>query len=230
MAYAEMGYLPDAFFNFLSLLGWSPGDDREMLSRPELIKLFCLKGVGKADAVFGLEKLDWFNSQYLRNASTETLREMVLKELRASGILNAQAGDLQAGSLEAKLELLKVRARKLGDFSTVFRAFFTDDYGYEEAACKKFLKDPKLKELIPKLHDLYSKDTAFAPQSAEEILRQLAEQEGVRAGLLINAVRVGLTGQGVAPGLFEVMQVLGRQRIIERLRRLALFLNKPAAE
>jgi glutamyl-tRNA synthetase len=221
MAYAEMGYLPDAFFNFLSLLGWSPGDDRELLSRHELIGLFSLKGVGKADAVFGLEKLDWFNGQYLRNAAPETLRELVLKELQSCNIPIAESGN----SLDAKLELLKVRARKLNDFSTIFKAFFTDDYDYDTAACQKFLQDPKLKELIPALHDRYLEDAEFTLQSTEEILRQLAEREGVKAGLMINAVRIALTGQGVAPGLFEVMQTLGRQRTIDRLHRLAAYLN-----
>ena len=220
MAYAVMGYLPDAFFNFLSLLGWSPGDDREFLTREELTGLFSLKGVGKADAVFGLEKLDWFNSQYLRNASTETLKELVQKELQAAGLENSEPE-----SLDAMLELLKVRTRKLSDFSTIFRAFFTNDFDYDPGACKKFLQDPKLKSLIPTLYSLYLEDEEFTPASTEAILRRLAEEAGVKAGLLINAVRVGLTGQGVAPSLFEVMQVLGRQRTVARLERLGHYLN-----
>ncbi|MBN2321746.1 MAG: glutamate--tRNA ligase [Acidobacteria bacterium] len=220
MAYAEMGYLPDAFFNFLSLLGWSPGDDREMLTRRELTQLFSLEGVGKADAVFGPEKLDWFNSRYLRDISTETLRELALKELEASGI-----ECFETESLDARMELLKVRIRKLTDFSTIFKAFFTDDFDYDPAACKKFLKDPKLQAWIPKLHSLYNEDREFTLESTEAILRSLADREGIKAGLLINAVRVALTGQGVAPGLFEVMQVLGRQRTIDRLERLGKYLN-----
>ena len=210
MAYSDMGYLPDAFFNFLSLLGWSPGNDRELMPRSELIELFSLSGVGKADAVFGLEKLDWFNSQYLRNASPEILRELVLKEIQDKEIGNPKSEVFQADSLDAKLELLKVRAKKLIDFSTIFKAFFTDDFDYDPEACKKFLKDPKLAALIPALHDRYTEDTEFTLQSTENTLRELADQEGVKAGLLINAVRIALTGQGVAPGLFEVMLALGR--------------------
>ncbi|MBN2242468.1 MAG: glutamate--tRNA ligase [Acidobacteria bacterium] len=221
MAYAQTGYLPDAFFNFLALLGWSPGDDREILTRRELTELFSLKGVGKADAVFGLEKLDWFNSQYLRNASAGTLKELALKELEAAGI-----GDSGPESLDAKLELLKGRIRKLSDFSTVFRAFFSDDFEYDPDACKKFLKDPKLKEWIPALYALYLAAGEFTLESAEAILRGLAERQGIKAGLLINAVRVGLTGQGVAPGLFDIMQVLGRQRTLARLERLGGYLNR----
>jgi glutamyl-tRNA synthetase len=226
MSYAEMGYIPDAFFNFLALLGWSPGDDRELLSRRELAELFTLEGVGKANAVFGLEKLDWFNGQYLRNVSIERLREMVRDELKTARILSDETSAASpADSMDAALELLRNRVRKLGDFSGVFKYFFTDDYVYDQAAADKFLADPKLKDLVPALLAQYRLDNAFTLQSTEDILRSLAQKEGVKAGLLINALRVGLTGQGVAPGLFEVMQALGRKRTLERLERLELYLR-----
>jgi len=225
MAYAEMGYLPDAFFNFLALLGWSPGDDRELLSREELTELFSLEGVGKANAVFGLEKLDWFNSQYIRNAPIENLRVMARNELKAGGMPEELTAALSAGAFDAALELLRSRVRKTSDFSNTYKAFFTDDYDYEQAAAGKFLTDPRLKELMPALLEQYNEDRAFTLQSTEEILRRLAEREGVKAGLLINALRVGLTGQGVAPGLFEVMQALGRQRTLARLERLIAYLR-----
>ena len=225
MAYAEMGYLPDAFFNFLSLLGWSPGDDREVLSRRELIELFTLEGVGKANAVFGLEKLDWFNSQYLRTAPRESLREMVRGELQSQNMWDANA-PLSPDAMDSAIELLKPRAKKLGDFSSTFKAFFTDDFDYEEGAAGKFLADPKLRDLIPELLEQYAADDSFTLQSTEDTLRGFAEKQGVKAGLLINALRVGLTGQGVAPGLFEVMQVLGRSRTMDRMQRLStLFTN-----
>jgi glutamyl-tRNA synthetase len=225
MAYAEMGYIPDAFFNFLALLGWSPGDDREILTRRELIELFTLEGVGKANAVFGTEKLDWFNGQYIRNASSESLREMVINELKTRDVSNDKVAALPPDSLDATLDLLKSRVRRFSDLSTTFRAFFTDDYGYDKEATERFLADPKLKSLIPALLDRYAKDDAFTLQSTEEALRQLAQEEGVKAGLLINALRVGLTGQGIAPGLFEIIQVLGRQRTLVRMQRLSDYLR-----
>jgi glutamyl-tRNA synthetase len=218
MAYAEMGYLPEAFFNFLALLGWSPGDDRELLGRQELIESFSFEGVGKADAVFGLEKLDWFNCQYIRNASPPKLAALAISELRSAGIWNDA---MPVSNLDSILDLLKARARKPSDFSTNFRAFFTDDFVYEEAAGKKFLTDPRLIDLIPALLELYRQDHDFSLQATEAILRKFADSEGVKAGLLINALRVGLTGQGVAPGLFEVMQVLGREKTLARMQRLS---------
>jgi len=225
MAYAEMGYLPEAFFNYLALLGWSPDDNREILSREELIKLFSLEGVGKANAVFAIEKLDWFNSQYIRIAPPSYLRELVVSELRRKKIFNEKAEDSSDNSIDAALELLRNRARKISDFSTVFRAFFTDDFEYDTQAAQKYLNAPALRELIAALLEEYQKDTNFTLQSTEETLRRLAEAKGAKAGLIINALRVGLTGQGVAPGLFEVMQVLGRQRTLDRMRRLIDYLS-----
>jgi len=224
MAYAEMGYLAEAFFNFLALLGWSPGDDREILSREELIELFSLEGVGKANAVFGIEKLDWFNSQYIRNASPERLRALVINELKSAKIWDDKTDAVSEDSLDATLELLKNRARRLSDFSSNFRAFFTDDYAYDNAAAEKFLADPRLKNLVSALLTQYGECDAFTLQSTENILRRLAEKEGIKAALLINALRLGLTGQGVAPGLFEVMQALGRKRTLARLQRLCIYL------
>jgi glutamyl-tRNA synthetase len=225
MAYAEMGYLPDAFFNFLALLGWSPGDDREIRTRRELIELFSLEGVGKADAVFGIEKLDWFNSRYIRSAPRETLRELAVAELKSAKIWNSEADALPADNLDAILDLLKNRARQLSDFSGRFKAFFTDDFDYDKEAAAKFLSNPRLKDLVPALLEQYGKSENFTLQSTEDALRQLAEKEGVKAGLLINALRVCLTGQGVAPGLFEIMQVLGRRRTLDRMRRLHTYLR-----
>jgi glutamyl-tRNA synthetase len=217
MAYAESGCLPDAFFNFLSLLGWSPGDDREILSRNELIELYTLQGVGKANAVFGLEKMEWFNSQYLRNASPDALRQMALDELKTNKI---ETNDLSAESLDMILALLKNRLRRINDLSGIWKAFFSDDFEYEKNAADKFLSDPKLRELIPELLDRYIELPDFTLISTEKTLRSLAEEKGVKAGLLINALRVALTGQGVAPGLFEVMLALGRERMIARINRL----------
>jgi glutamyl-tRNA synthetase len=150
------------------------------------------------------------------------LREWVTGELKCARLWDDSR---PVENLDAALGLLKSRAKKLTDFSGIFRAFFTDDFSYDEAAAGKFLADERLGDLIPALLERYRQDYAFTPQSAEEILRALADEAGVKAALLINAVRVGLTGQGVAPGLFEVMQGLGREKTLARLRRLSDYLG-----
>lgn len=224
MAYAEMGYLPEAFFNFLALLGWSPGDDREILSRRELIDLFTLEGVGKANAVFGTDKLDWFNSRYLQAAPVEDLYAMTRTELESKGIWGPENPPCPPELAAPILELLRSRIRRTTDFSSTFRAYFTDDFVYDQAAVDKFLKDPQLKELITQLVEEYAADESFSIESTEKRLRALADSKRVKAGLLINAARVGLTGQGVAPSLFELIRAFGRDRTLARLRRLAAHL------
>jgi glutamyl-tRNA synthetase len=226
MAYAEMGYLPDAFFNFLTLLGWSPGNDCEILSRQELVELFSLDGVGKANAVFGLEKLDWFNSQYINRATPRELRDLAVQELRAQNIWRSDEAEVSQVFLDRSLELLKSRIRRPSDLSTVFRAFFTEDFDYDQDAAAKFLRDSRLKDLVQSLCLIYQDDHEFTLESTEKKLRSLSESLGVKAGLLINALRVGLTGQGVAPGLFEIMQALGRERTLKRVKRLAEYLSQ----
>ncbi len=222
MAYAAMGYLPDAFFNFLALLGWAPGADREILTRQEQIELFSLQDVGKANAVFGLEKLDWLNGEYIRRASSDDLRRLVVAELRDKGI--STPGDDR--SLDATVDLLRTRARRLTDFSGTFRAFFADDFDYQPEAVSRFLSEPRLKILLPELLARYRKDEPVSLETAEATLRGLAAETGIKAGLLINALRVGLTGLGVAPGLFDVMRVLGPERTLSRIERLVEYLRE----
>jgi glutamyl-tRNA synthetase len=226
MAYPELGYLSDAFFNFLSLLGWSPGNDREILSRRELVDLFSLEGVGKANAVFGTEKLTWFNSQYVNRMPPAELHRLVAEELKASRVWSDPADEVEPMIMDRTLALIKNRAHLLKDFSGTYRAFFTDQYEYDSAAAAKFLSDPQLKTLVPGLLAGYESDPSFTLESTERQLRAFAQERDIKAGVLINALRVGLTGQGVAPGLFEVMQALGRDRSLERMRRLADYLEQ----
>jgi glutamyl-tRNA synthetase len=224
MAYADTGYIPDAFFNFLALLGWSPGDDREVMSRSEQIALFSIEGIGKANAVFGVEKLDWFNSQYIQKTPTADMQKLVVDMLRSRRLWPADYPGLPPEQLDSTVELLRSRIRRLTDFTGTFRAFFTDDFSYDSEASAKYLQDPKLKDLLSTLLQRYRDDSSFSVESLERSLRLVAEEAGVKAALLINAMRVGLTGQGVAPGLFDVMRVLGRERVLARMERLINYL------
>jgi glutamyl-tRNA synthetase len=226
MAYPEMGYLRGAFFNFLALLGWSPGNNRELLSQRELIDLFSLEGVGKANAVFGTDKLNWFNSQYLSQLDPGELRTLVSAQLRADRVWNGADDELAPEIMDRTLALLKPRISTLKDFSIKFQAFFIEQFEYDQAAIARFLIEPQLKTLIPGLLEKYECNDSFTPESTESILRSYAQEKGIKPGLLINALRVGLTGQGVAPGLFEVMQALGRKRTLARIHRLALALRQ----
>jgi len=217
MAYRDEGIVPEAFRNFLALLGWTPKDSsKEVLGDKELIELFSLDGIAHSNAVFDRAKLDWFNTEYIRAYPSEKLLPLVEEEWKKAA-LTLEITD--AAQLGATIELVKSRARSLKDFAGSFRAFFSDTYENDPAAVEKFLKDPAVREMLVELASRYEKAAEFTEQSTEQVLRDFASEKGVKAGALINGSRVALTGQAVAPSLFAVMVNLGRERTVARLKR-----------
>ncbi|HET9180466.1 MAG TPA: glutamate--tRNA ligase [Terriglobia bacterium] len=216
-AYRDQGILPEAMINFLALLGWTPPGGQEILSREAMVRQFELRAVSRSNAVFDPEKLAWMNSEYLRALAVDRLAPLVQAELKLSGINPTIPASPVA--FEQTVALLQPRMRTLKDFSQGGRAFFTEEFDYAPEARKKFWKDPSLPALLQTLAERLEKLDPFGPEKAEQALRGLAEETGAKAGLLINATRVALTGQAVAPGLFDIMNVLGRGRTVERLRR-----------
>lgn len=223
-AYREQGILPEALVNFLALLGWTPSGGEEILSREAMAQQFDLAAVSKSNAVFDPEKLAWMNSQYLRALSMDRLVPLVEDELKSAGLNSASIAS--SGKLQETIALLQPRMRTLKDFSLGGRAFFTDDFEYAPEARMKFWKEPSLHGLLHNLADRLDRLDSFEPEKTEMSLRNLAEENGAKAGLLINAARVALTGQAVAPGLFDVMNVLGQNRTVERLRRAGDYLKQ----
>jgi glutamyl-tRNA synthetase len=218
-SYTEEGFLPDAFRNFLALLGWSPSDDSQYLPTDELVARFSLNGVSRTNAVFDRAKLEWFNTQFLQKMPTEELLPHVEAELRRGKLWrNVWAGD-EREWFARTVDLIRPRTRFLNDFNTWARAFFTDDFDYEPAAQEKFWKDTKVADLLEKLAAALEALPDWNHDACDQVLRQLAAAEGVKAGVLINATRVAIVGRAVAPPLFETMLVLGRERVVARIRR-----------
>jgi len=218
-SYAEEGFLPEAFRNFLTLLGWSPGDDSEFLRTPELIERFTLSGVSRTNAIFDRAKLEWFNTQYLQKPPVEEILPAVEAELRRAGLWREEWGGSEREWFARTVDLIRPRTRLLKDFSGWARAFFTDDFSYDAEACEKFWKDERLPTLLGKLADSLEALGDWNHDACDQALRALAAAEGIKAGLLINAARVALVGRAVAPPLFETMIALGKERVIGRLRR-----------
>ncbi|MFQ5927908.1 MAG: glutamate--tRNA ligase [Terriglobia bacterium] len=219
-SYRDAGFLPEAFRNFLALLGWSPGDDTELMRTEELIRRFRLEQVSRTNAVFDRDKLEWFNAAYLRGEPLEKILPQVAASLRRQGLWREAWAGAERDWFARAVELLRPRARLLNDFATWARAFFSDQFDYDPAAVKKFLQDERLPELLTQLAVALAGLREWTHDTAEAALRGLAAKAGVKAALLINATRVALTGQRVAPPLFETMVVLGQQRVVQRLRRL----------
>jgi glutamyl-tRNA synthetase len=221
-SYKDMGIMPEAFRNFLALLGWSPGAagkepdgrDREIFSSDELIKLFSLEGISKSNAVFDNDKLAWFNTEWIRRSSAQDLLPLIQMEWGKAGFIPTR----NEADILAAIDLTKARARSLTDFATTSCAYFSDDFSFDPVAVTKFIKDSVTRDLLVELGGRYGAISEFTEASAEQLLRAFAEEKGVKPGVLINGARVALTGQGVAPSLFAVMLALGRERVVRRLQ------------
>jgi glutamyl-tRNA synthetase len=224
-AYREMGILPEALVNFLALLGWTPPAQKEIVPAEEMVREFELEAVSKSNAVFDPEKLAWMNSEYLRHLGAERLLALAEEELRSAGLWQDAFRKEEKQRFEVSTRLLQTRARSVKDFSRSGRAFFSDQFDYDPEAQKKFWKDARLPELLEELGARLARTAPFDLTGTEACLRALAEEKGVKAGLLINGARVALTGQAVAPGLFEVMVALGQRRVVERLSGAAAHLR-----
>ncbi|MFN2530756.1 MAG: glutamate--tRNA ligase [Pyrinomonadaceae bacterium] len=227
--YRDRGFVPAAFRNFLALLGWSPPEGKEILTKKELVETFSLEAINRANAVFNFQENDprrwtddkavWMNAEYIRTMQIEELLPMVKAELRANKLWREEYEEAERDWLINTIAVIRQRFFTLKDFSSQGRAYFSDDFDFEPAAVSKNLKkEPALRELLPRLAHKLHEVEPFTEGNAEATLRQFAEEVGVKAGLLINASRTMLTGQSVGPSMFEIFEILGRDRSVERLR------------
>ena len=218
MEYQRLGYLPEAMVNFLALLGWSPGTDQEVLTRDELVQLFTLEGISGGNAVFNPEKLDWMNQQHIARLSAEEIARRIEPLLGEAGLWRESFGADERDWLLRMIELLKPRARKLSQIVEDARPFLEEHVSPEADAAKKHLSSPTLRQPFTALIETFAALDRFEPASLETALRATAEQSGIKAGALIHATRVAATGRAVSPGLFEVLELLGQARTLERMR------------
>ena len=223
--YERQGYIPEGMVNFLSLLGWSPGTDEELLSIGELTDRFTLEGISGGNAGFNTEKLDWFNHQHLLALPDEELLTRLVPWLQVAGLWRQSLTSDEFPWMQKVLALLKPRAKKLQEYVDGLRPFLADPSSYDADAIEKQLKGPDARTHLIAIRELFSTSTApFDEASLEQHLRQLAERRGVKAGTLIHATRIAMTGRMVSPGLFDMLVLLGRERVLDRLNRLIEFL------
>ena len=226
-AYRDAGFLPHAFVNFLSLLGWSPKDNREVLTRQELVELFSLEGINRNNAVVAYQENEaenwadpkalWLNAQHLRAMPVEELLPYVEKALQAEGLWKEPYGGAERPWLASTVDLLRTRYTTLRDFSKRGVAYFSDEFPMDVSAKEK-LNAPGALDLLHELGDRLARGNEFTEASVEQELRALAAERGVKAGVIINAARAALSGQSVGPGAFHVFTAVGRERAIRHLR------------
>jgi len=221
--YRREGFLPEAFRNFLALLGWAAGGDEEYLRTSDLLQKFSLEGVSRTNGVFDRAKLEWFNTQYLQKLPIEDLLPEVAAQLKQDGLWKEEWATGAGHEWFSKtVDLLRPRIRLLPDFSSWSRAFFSDEFPIDTAAKAKFWKDEKVPGLLAKLADALGALTEWNHDACDHASRKVAEEGGVKAGLLINATRVAIVGQAVAPPLFDTMVALGQERVVRRLKAALL--------
>ncbi|HET7586412.1 MAG TPA: glutamate--tRNA ligase [Gemmatimonadaceae bacterium] len=225
--YREQGILPAAMVNFLALLGWSPGGDREVMALGEMIELFSTDGLQKKPAIFDPTKLEWMNGQHLSRTPAAELEALVTSELVQQGLATAEELAAQHDWYLALIDLLKVRARTTHDLVRHAVPYFRADFPYDPDAVAKAWKDAdRTAHLLAGARDRLSALPEWRADAMEASLRALADQEGVAAGKIFQPLRVALTGMGVSPGIFEVLETLGRDRALVRIERAVRTLRE----
>jgi len=216
--YRNQGILPQAMVNFLALLGWSPGDDREVMGERELIDAFSLDGINKKSAIFDVQKLEWLNGEHINRMPPSELEPLVTDALVEAGVATRDALAARRDWYLALIELLKARARRIADFVPQARPYLQVAVEYDPEAVAKHWKNPgEVRERLGALRTAYASAEPWDEATLEAVLRDLAATLEVGAGKLIHPLRVALTGQAVSPGIFEVVVVMGRERTLARL-------------
>ena len=211
-AYRDRGYLPEALVNYLTRLGWSHGD-QEIFSMDELVEKFTLDNVGKSAAVFNPEKLEWLNSWYIRNKPPEEIAGLVIPLLHKRGI----EAELDEKLVKIVKELAQ-RAKTLNDIAESIDYFYIDEITYEEKADNKFLTP----EILPAIQDITLRLTSlndFTIDNMKAEFDTVMEQRELKLGKIAQPIRVALTGGTVSPGIFEVMDILGKEEVLQRLEK-----------
>lgn len=210
VAYKDRGYLPEAIINFLSRLGWSFGD-QEIFTKTELIEKFTLDHVGKSAAVFNEEKLEWLNSWYIKNDPPEKIADLVLPLLKEKGL-----------EVEIDNKLIKIivelsqRAKTLLDIADSIDYFYAENIEFQEKAKTKFLK-PAIKPVLEDIKNKLSSLSNFNMDEMHKVFDEVMEESELKLGKIAQPVRVALTGGTVSPGIFEVMDILGKEEVLKRL-------------
>jgi glutamyl-tRNA synthetase len=216
LAYRDMGYLPEALVNYLVRLGWSYGD-QEVFTRDELIQHFSFENVGKSAAVFNPEKLLWLNSHYIINTAPEKLTGLVAPFLLKEGIM-AEGQDIDQQWLSRAVITLQERSKTLIELAHSLRYYIADDIEYNVKAREKFLNEKYLSTLMSVKESLEALDTFLAPE-IEKVFLSLGEKLNTKLGNIAQPVRVAVTGKTESPGIFEVLEIIGKKKTIKRLEK-----------
>lgn len=214
MAYQDMGYLPEALLNYLVRLGWSYGD-QEVFAKEELIRYFSFENVGKAAAVFNPEKLLWLNGQYIMHTPSGKLAELVMPFLVGEKVIG-EGQTMDTDWLSKAVTTLKERSKTLLELAGSLRYYISEDIEYNEKAAAKFLNE-KSRDLLLELKEALTAVDDFSVTGLEEVFKAIIGRHNIKLGNLAQPVRVAMTGGAESPGIFEVLEIAGREKTLSRL-------------
>jgi len=223
--YGQEGFLPEALFNFLCLLGWSPKDDREYLPPDELKNIFSLENVNRSNPIFNEDKLLALNAEYIRKMTDHDLAVIVAPMLVAAEYTTKYWLETRWDYLRKIVGLLKERCRKMTDFVRLSAYFFYSDFEYDPKAADKRLK-PESREYLTRLLDKFDSLDDFSKENLEKAMGEVSEELDVKRGKLIHPTRVAVSGISEGPGLFDILETIGKDQTVERIRRAIEFIDK----
>ena len=209
--YRQMGYLPQAMVNYLSLLGWAPGDDREFMEVNEIIKKFSLKRINKRGAEFNQDKLRWINGEHIRKLGLEEFVKIGMEFVKP---------ECDEQWFRKFAELYHSRVKTLVEFKEEFSIFTSDDVQYNQDAVEKFLKKDGVSDILNVTKERLKKIGSFTPENIEKETRALIEELKIESAELIHPLRVAVTGKSVSAGVFEVISLLGKEKTLKRLEKV----------
>ncbi len=219
MQFYEEGYLPEAMVNYLSLLGWGYDDSQTIFSKSDLVDKFSLERVSKNPAVFDLQKLEWMNGVYIRELSLEEFYQVALPFWQKAGFLPQEVTPEQKDYALSILKELQSRIKLVGDVVDLAHYFFRDDYVYKEEIVRKILGKPQTEAILRYVYEAIATVPVLDEEHVKPIFKAGMEKYGVKMGDLIQPIRVALTGTNVSPGIYEVLELLGRERVLSRIEK-----------
>jgi glutamyl-tRNA synthetase len=225
--FRDKGYLPEALVNFLALLGWTSPDEQEVFDFSEMTSLFSLDRVGTSPAVFSYEKLDWLNGVHIRRLSPEEFGNRCIPFLQRDGLISMPPTDFEMDMVRKIAPLLQERVKLLSEISDAASYFFRDDIAYDPSLLvQKKMTIAETKSVLERALALLESIDDFSETSLDTSLRALAESLGLKAGQVLMPIRVAVSGRTATPGLFETLSVIGKERVLDRMRRAVSALGE----
>ncbi len=214
--FKDKGYLPDAMFNFLALLGWSPGDDRELMTREEMIQLFDIAQIKSTPVRMDITRFEWMNGEYLRTLPRTEFAAGFRNALQRSGLWNENVSDEYLGKVAA---LMQDRTKTYTESPYFAGFFFTEEFHYDDMAVRNRIMKEGVKELLAAIREQFAALDGLSAAKAEDSLRRVAGAQKVAASQLVHPLRVAVSGLLMGPDLFQMLEVLGKERVLARIDR-----------